>query len=178
MGNSTSKTKSEKNSIFKTLIYLIIVATCYIIVAIINPARTITALNFSVKLLSQLAPILLLVFALIFVINLLVKPKWIQTHVGHDSGTKGMVVAVIAGVLSMGPIYIWYGLLKDFQKKGMRPALIATFLYSRSVKLPLLPLMIHYFGPAYTFILSFYMLLFSLFNGQITEWLATDKKND
>lgn len=176
MGQTSANTKTEKNPIFKAFLFPAIVALCSIIALIFFPARMVIAFDFSVKLLFKLLPILLLVFTLIFIINLLIKPKWIQNHVGHDSGLKGMIVAMTAGIISMGPIYIWYGLLKEFQKKGMKPSLVAVFLYSRSVKLPLLPLMLHYFGSAYTFILTFYILLFSLFNGLITEWLLTDKK--
>jgi len=58
----------------------------------------------------------------------------------------------------------------------MRPALVAAFLYSRSVKLPLLPLMVYYFGTVYTLVLSFYLVLFSAANGLLTECLASGKK--
>ncbi|MCK5916254.1 MAG: hypothetical protein KAG92_08955, partial [Deltaproteobacteria bacterium] len=87
----------------------------------------------------------------------------------HDSGWKGVFIAIIGGALSMGPIYIWYGVLEEFQKKGMRTALIASFLYARSVKPQLLPLMIYYFGWLYAFVLVFYLLIFSVFNGLLTE---------
>jgi hypothetical protein len=49
--------------------------------------------------------------------------------------------------------------------KGMRASLAAVFLYSRAVNLPLIPLMIHYFGTTYTLALCLYLLRFS-----ITGW--------
>ncbi|MEJ2315938.1 MAG: hypothetical protein P8Y83_03140 [Gammaproteobacteria bacterium] len=55
----------------------------------------------------------------------------------------------------------------------MRPALVAVFLYSRAIKLPLLPLMIHYFGLAYTLLLIAYLLLFSLLNGMAMKRLES-----
>ncbi len=51
----------------------------------------------------------------------------------------------------------------------MRPALIAVFLYSRGVKLPLSPLLVHYFGLTYTLLLASYMMVFSLLGGIIME---------
>ncbi len=45
------------------------------------------------------------------------------------------------------------------QKKGMRPALIATFLYNRAVKIPLLPLLIIYFGLTYSLVLMVVMTI-------------------
>ena len=75
------------------------------------------------------------------------------------------------GMLSVGPVYPWYALLGDLQEKGMRNALIAVFLYSRAIKLPLLPLMIHYFGMAYTLVLVFCLALFAILNGVAMERL-------
>jgi len=178
MKQSSSQKKNKNSSIFTIFLFLLIVIGCYVLFSIISPARTLTAFKFGTKLLTQLTPVILLVFTLIFVINLFIKPNWIQKHVGHDSGLKGMATAMISGIIAMGPIYIWYSLLKDFQQKGMKPSLIAIFFYSRSVKIPLLPLMIHYFGPAYTFVLTFYMLLFSLPNGLLTEWLTNTRQPD
>jgi hypothetical protein len=40
-------------------------------------------------------------------------------------------------------------LLHEVHEKGMQSSLVAVFLYSRAVKLPLLPLMLHYFGTGY-----------------------------
>ncbi|MCP4994325.1 MAG: hypothetical protein GY934_11155 [Gammaproteobacteria bacterium] len=54
----------------------------------------------------------------------------------------------------------------------MRTALIAVFLYNRGIKLPLLPLMVHYFGMAFTLVLATYLTLFSLLNGLIMERIA------
>jgi len=39
----------------------------------------------------------------------------------------------------------------------MRASLAAVFLNSRALKLPFLPLMIHYFGIAYTLVLCLYL---------------------
>ena len=68
-------------------------------------------------------------------------------------------------MLAAGPIYAWYALLRDLREKGMRASLAAVFLYSRAIKLPLLPLMIHYFGIAYTLVLCLYLLAFSIISG-------------
>lgn len=38
--------------------------------------------------------------------------------------------------------------------------------------MPLLPLMFHYFGIAYTVVVSFYMLLFAIISGIIVEKLT------
>jgi uncharacterized membrane protein YraQ (UPF0718 family) len=164
----------EKESLTGVYLFLLVVVILYAAAFLLAPERAADTLQFSLKLLRKLVPVLVLVFFLMFLTNLLVKPAWIKKHVGRDSGLKGFLIAVVGGILSMGPIYVWYGILKELQSKGMRTALIASFLYGRSVKLALLPLMIHYFGLLYTFVLVFYLVIFSVFNGLLTERLSTD----
>jgi hypothetical protein len=161
--------KKAKGRVFGGLIFMLAVMALYIIVFLLNEELGLDALDHAGKLLSRLAPVLVVVFALIFVSNLLIRPAWVKTHVGQHSGLRGWAVALAGGMLSVGPIYAWYALLGDLRDKGMRPALIAVFLYSRAIKLPLLPVMIHYFGMAYTLLLIAYLLLFSLLNGMVME---------
>jgi uncharacterized membrane protein YraQ (UPF0718 family) len=151
------------------VIFLLVVTCLYALAFLADAELALNALAFATRLLYQMLPVLLLVFALIFVSNLLVKPDWVRANVGRGSGLRGWAVAVVGGILSVGPIYAWYALLRDLKSKGMRTALIAVFLYNRGIKLPLLPLMIQYFGVAYTLVLATYMTLFSLLSGILVE---------
>ncbi len=156
--------------------FLIIVLLLYTIAFFVDAEKAIEAGKFSEKLLYQILPILLFVFVLMFITNLLVKPGWVKTHLGKESGIKGWLIASVGGVLSVGSIYPWYALLKDLKDKGMRPALIAVFLYNRGIKLPLLPLLVHYFGLSYTLLLATYMSVFSILGGIIMEKLLASTK--
>ena len=127
------------------------------------------AISFFLHLLEQVLPVLLIVFILIFIINLFLDPVWVEKNLGSDSGITGWLTAIVGGVLSAGPVYPWYALLKDLREKGMKQSLVAVFLYSRAVKLPLLPLLIHYFGITYTMILVSYLLVFSIISGFIVK---------
>jgi len=69
----------------------------------------------------------------------------------------------------MGPAYTWFPLLKNLKKKGMRPSLLVAFLNNRAVKIPLLPMMIFYFGWSFTLIANGYLIIFSIMNGLIIE---------
>ena len=59
--------------------------------------------------------------------------------------------------------------LKQLQEQGMRTGLIAVFLYNRAIKIPLLPLMVYYFGLKFVIVLLFYMIIASLVEGKIIE---------
>lgn len=152
---------------------MLAVMALYVVVFFLNEELARDALDQAGKLLSSLAPVLVLVFVMLFLANLLIRPVWVRKHIGQYSGLKGWAVALVSGMLSVGPVYAWYALLRDLREKGMRSGLIAVFLYSRAIKLPLLPLMIHYFGLAYTLVLVAYLLLFSLLNGMAIEKLLT-----
>lgn len=170
---STGQKSQGKNEFSATAyVFLLIVVILYAGAFILAPERAGNAFQFSLNMLKQLVPILGIVCCLIFLNNLLVKPSWVENHVGLNSGLKGQAIAVVGGILSMGPIYVWYEILKDLNNKGMRTRLIASFLYARSVKPQLLPLMVHYFGWVYTLILSFYLIIFSVLNGWLTERLS------
>ncbi len=157
-------------------IFLGLVIISYALVGLVEPEATIQAWLFFENVMNRVLPVLGLVFILLFVANLLLEPKWIKQYLGTGAGPKGWFASVIAGMLSIGPIYVWYTVLNELQAKGMRTALIATFLYSRAVKLPLLPLMIHYFGVVYTVVLCLYLVLFAGINGIVVEKLIVQKR--
>jgi uncharacterized membrane protein YraQ (UPF0718 family) len=130
------------------------------------------AVEYSIIILRQVLPIIAVVFVLIFLLNLVLKPEMVKRALGTEAGLRGWAIAIVGGILSAGPIYVWYPLLSDLRKKGMRPAFMAAFLYNRAIKLPVLPVMIFYFGWAFAAVLSLYMAIASLAVGLATEWFT------
>jgi uncharacterized membrane protein YraQ (UPF0718 family) len=118
---------------------------------------------------ARIAPILLLVFAVMFLTNLFFESKRVTRFLGAGSGWSGWMVAITGGIVSSGPIYMWYPLLSDLKEKGMKDSLIAAFLYNRAVKIPLLPMMVFYFGWKFALVLSIYMVLFSVADGVLVQ---------
>jgi uncharacterized membrane protein YraQ (UPF0718 family) len=105
-------------------------------------------------------------------------PKTVSKYVGKRSGLKGWFLAISTGILSHGPIYVWYPLLKDLRDKGMRNGLIAAFLYIRAIKIPLLPLMVYYFGLLFMVVLLPYIVIASLVEGKIIELIESRKRQN
>ncbi len=150
-------------------IFLIIISLAYLIIGFINIAlfhKTLIALS---KLILKLAPTLAFIFILMFLSDLFFNAKKISKHIGHNSGFKGWLITIIAGIISSGPIYMWYPILSDLKDKGMQNKYIATFLYNRSVKIPLVPMMIYYFGLSFTIIFNIYIIIFSIINGLLVN---------
>ena len=108
-------------------------------------------------------------FLLLWLFNLFANPQQVSRYLGLHSGAKGWMFAIVGGIISMGSMYLWYPLLQDLKAKGMRTSLLASFLYSRAIKIPMLPFMMHYFGSLYTVLFVFNIVLFSVVSGLMIE---------
>lgn len=127
------------------------------------------------SMLVKIAPVLFLVFLLMAVMNYFLTPKIIASHLGGQ-GVRKWLIAVIGGMLSVGPVYLWYPILADLKKQGLSGGWIACFLYSRAIKVPLLPLATYYFGWQYVVILTVVMVLASIVQAQIINYFDNDIK--
>jgi uncharacterized membrane protein YraQ (UPF0718 family) len=148
--------------------FLLIVLVLYVFAGWYDLTAVAGALKFSLSILTKVLPILLIVFLLMVVTNRLVQTedllKWFTRR-----KLRSWMLSSLAGILSMGPIYMWYPLLNDLQKKGVKNGFIATFLYGRAIKPALMPLMAVYFGWTYVLVLSFIMFIFSIITGIIVD---------
>ncbi|MBE9505267.1 MAG: permease [Chloroflexi bacterium] len=132
------------------LIFLGTVVAVYAMVLVFVPETGLQALAFSASVLRKLAVPLSLVFAALLLTNLFLKPHNISSLVGKESGLKGSLLSLVAGVLSVGPVYAWYPLLGTVQSHGGGAGQISVFLFGRAIKPFLLPVMIAYFGLVFT----------------------------
>ena len=126
---------------------------------------------FFFKLLIKLIPVLFGVYLIMFFINWLLKPPKIIRYLGYKSGFKGILIAITGGIISTGPIYVWFSLLADLRNMGMTNFLITIFLYNRAIKIPLLPLIIYYFGLQFTITLTVLLIIFSILDGWLVDKL-------
>jgi len=105
------------------------------------------------------------------IMNYLVNPRTVSKYVGKGSGIQGWFLAIFTGILSHGPVYAWYPLLRDLRNQGMKSGLIAAFLYNRAIKIPLFPLMVYYFGTRFVLIFTCYIVVSSIFLGWIIHMI-------
>lgn len=171
----TSDNKHPGGSLLGGWVFLGCVAVSYGICAIAAPDVLALALSELMTLSVRVLPVLGGVFFLLFLIDIFINRQWILRHLGKAAGIKGWALTIGCGVLSAGPLFVWYPLLADLKAKGMSGALLSVFLYSRALKLPLLPLMVHYFGLAYTILFSVSILVFSVLIGWLMGLLVDDR---
>ena len=151
------------------LVMLGIVIVLYAVLFFLKPDRTFDALGESLSVLKMIIPILLIVFFLMALLGTFIDEKAISKHLGEESGLKGWLLALVGGILSHGPGYVWYPLLQNLREQGARDGLVVAFVYARAIKIPWLPLMITYFGWAFTLVYTFYVVLGAYLQGVIAQ---------
>jgi len=166
-----SKPKQLKSGIY----FLIIVILITIGTLFIDPDRTLNALHYSLKLFIDLIPVIIIVVIFTTLVNFFINQKKLSSYLGKGSGIKGWIIAIIAGIITHGPIYVWFNMLKEMKEHGMRTSFIAIFLYDRAIKIPLIPVMLYYFGTLYTITLLLVIIITSPLIGLIVE-MATKKE--
>ena len=166
----------KKNKrINKGVVFLAIISSLYIFMFAFDTAKTKAAFLFSVHIFIRIIPVLIIILIIMWLLNRL-QPGKIAQYIGEKSGFKGWLIAMAGGILSHGPIHVWYPVLKQLQEKGMKQKFTAVFLYCRSIKIPLLPMMIFYFGLTFTIIFNLYLMIASIILGLIMDYLSLNQK--
>ena len=150
------------------------VLVVYGILYAVSPNTALMALRASVNISLIICVPLALVFVVMLLLNLLVRPAQIAGLFGKGAGMKGMLLSIAAGIISMGPIFAWYPLMKKLREEGASQGPIAVFLYNRAVKPFLLPVMIAYFGWAYVVIVTMLTILGSIVLGYSMSIISRD----
>lgn len=152
--------------------FLLVIILIYLGVFIFNSSMIIESLIKSLNIFKSLIFVLLLLIILTTIINYFVSSEILVKYMGKNSGIKGIIISIFAGIISVGPIYMWYPLLNDLQQKGVRTSLLVIFLYNRAIKIPLIPMLLVYFSWKYILILFFVMIVMSVVQGFIVERLV------
>ena len=140
------------------------------------PGKTEKALSYSLNLFLRLIPLIAAIITFTALINFFVDQKKLSSLLGKESGLKGWLIAIVSGIITHGPVYVWFSMLEEMKKHGMRDGLIAVFLYNRAIKIPLIPVMIYYFGTLYTVILLAIMVVTSPILGLLLEFFVKEEE--
>jgi uncharacterized membrane protein YraQ (UPF0718 family) len=152
--------------------FMLVMILVYATAGLVNAPFTMSALRDSLKVFIGIVPILLVVFFIMFLLNLWVKPELVKKYLGHESGIKGWLYAILGSIIFAGPPYVLYPILGDLKKHGMKTELLAVFLNTRTVQPAFLPVLIYYFGLPFAVVISIYSLIFSILSGMLIGKLA------
>ena len=116
--NKNDKTKQRNKIPIYGISFLGIVVILYLVLSFFDSVKIYRSLQASLDIIVQILPILVLVIIMMGVANYFLKPKNVSKYLGGESGIKGCFIAIFMGILSHGPIYVWYPLLKTFEIMG------------------------------------------------------------
>jgi len=159
------KKKWPKVVPFTRLVFPLSVLGLYLLLWQVAPEKTMVALRSSLSVFAHVLLPLGMVFLVMFGLNVFLKPPDLAKFLGKGTTISRNLFAAVAGIISAGPIYAWYPLLKDLREKGAEHPLIAVFLVNRAVKPSLLPMMVSFFGWTYVLALIFLTIAGSLWVG-------------
>ena len=167
--------KNKLKQISGSWYFLIGMLIVYLFLFFIRQDLFSKSINFFYDIILKIIPVFILVFILMAITNYFITPTFIMKHL-KEKGIKKWFFVIVGGILSTGPIYMWYPLLADLKNKGLDYGLIACFLYNRAIKIPLLPLAAIYFSWRYILVLLFVMIFISVIQGILINKLMEVKK--
>jgi uncharacterized membrane protein YraQ (UPF0718 family) len=156
---------------FQGVKFMVGVGLLYGALALYDGTKTLQALQKSGMVLIEILLIFSVVVFISAAINYFIDSKSFARHLGEESGIRGWLIALGAGILSHGPMYAWYPMIQDLRSHGAGDGRVTAFFYARAIKVPLLPIMVEYFGLAFTVILTLYILLAAWIQGLIMDRL-------
>lgn len=167
------KEASIIKKIFSQYVLLIIVLLAYLFVFFIDRTIFDQALYRVWQIFKEVIPTLVVVFVLFSFSNYLFASKKFFKYFKKNNYIKWIVV-VVGGIISSGPIYMWYPLMSDLRGKFLNNGMVACFLYNRAIKVPLLPMMVIYFGTKYVIVLFVTMVIASILQGYMINKLIKE----
>jgi uncharacterized membrane protein YraQ (UPF0718 family) len=166
---------NKKNKFKKRYIFLLLTIGLYIFIYFWNYILFLESIYIFIDYVIKLLPSLILMWGLLYIFNLFLNPKKLKKYLEESLGMKKYFFIIFLAIISSGPIYAWYPLLGDLKKNGLKDSFIAIFLYARSIKPALLPLMLTYFSFTFVFLLTTLTIIFSLLSGLIIATLFKEK---
>jgi uncharacterized membrane protein YraQ (UPF0718 family) len=163
--------KRKKKQLFNRIYFLLGSIVLVVTFFLLNPENTLKALKYSARIFLGIIPVLILVIILMAFVNFFMTRERITRYIGKSSGLRGYIIAAFSGVISHGPIFAWYPLIGELVDEGMNIELAAIFLYTRAIKLPLLPILIYYFGLKFVVVWFLWLIIGSFLLGKSLKFI-------
>jgi uncharacterized membrane protein YraQ (UPF0718 family) len=157
----------------KNIKILSIVILIYLTLYFISPIKTTEAITYSFGIIKEIIPILFFVFIITTLFNLIDEKKLKQKIQTTKNKNKYFLMSLL-GVISHGPVYAWYPFLKNVKEKGMSNGSLSVFIYTRGIKIALIPIMIGYFGAKFTILFTILIFIFSFIQGVLIDKIVNE----
>lgn len=155
---------------FKVLIFVLIIdLILFFIKPEISKQSFVNSFHFSIEVLKMLPPILILMGLL----DVWVSREMIESHLGKESGVKGIVISILLGSVAAGPLFTAFPIAKSLTRKGVRTANTVIFLGSwATIKIPMLIMESSFIGVRFAMLRLIVTVPFIILIGYIIEKYA------
>ena len=116
--------------LFVGLIYLLLIASCYLVLFKLDRQKSQQSLQIGAKSLVKLLPLLVAVFGLVGLFQEFFPPQLVSQWLGESSGLLSLLIAAAAGAVAIGPPLAAYPLAGSLIDAGAWPPAVATFILS------------------------------------------------
>lgn len=146
------------------------------ILFLINPSQGIAATKFTLNNLKSVSMVLPPIFILIGLMDVWIPKETMVKFMGHRSGVKGAIIAIVIGAMGAGPLYVAFPVAALLIKKGARLAYAFLLLGAwTSVKLPIFMFEWASFGPSFTLTHVLSSLIIYIVGSFLMEQLLSEK---
>jgi uncharacterized membrane protein YraQ (UPF0718 family) len=123
----------------KDNIFLILIATSYILLFVIKPDMGVTSIKNSAYYIKEMLMIMPVIFVLTALLDTWIAKEKITKYLGKESKVKGIILSFVLGSISAGPIYAAFPMCVMLHKKGASVRNLVILLSSWAViKVPML----------------------------------------
>jgi len=120
-------------------LFIIFIAAAYISIFIIRPNMGISSVKNSFYYIKEMIMIMPIIFILTALLDLWIPKEKIMKYLGKEAKTKGVVLSLVLGSISAGPIYAAFPLCVMLHKKGATSRNLVIILSAWAViKVPML----------------------------------------
>lgn len=134
-------------TLFKKYRLVAVVLALYLVLALVRPDLAQVSTLTSLRFLGNVAILLPTILVLMGLFDVWVPRKVVERNMGPSSGLRGMLLAILLGTASAGPIFAAYPIALSLQRMGARMANISIFLGAwAAIKIPMILLESQFVG--------------------------------
>lgn len=160
----------------KDNVFLIVVASAYIVMFIVRPDMGVTSIKNSAYYIKEMLMIMPVIFVLTALLDTWVAKEKIMKYLGKESKIKGVVLSFVLGSISAGPIYAAFPMCVMLHKKGASIRNLVIILSSWAViKVPMLLNEVKFLGMKFMVVRWILTIIAIIIFSWITAIIVKDK---
>ncbi|NLB74836.1 MAG: permease [Firmicutes bacterium] len=144
---------NHKGGILKRYRVVILAILANLVLWLLSPDKARISLGTTGSVFKEMLMILPPVFFLVGMLDQWVPREVIEKYVGHGSGVKGMVISLLLGSATVGPLYAGFPLAAMLLKKGARMSNVVAFLTAKAAaEVPLIVMESKFLGAGFALV--------------------------